>query len=106
MRNKITEILSDNTTTNEEKGKDIEPVRATYEEGLNNINTANTTGDVTTAKDTAVQKVQQLHANPVKKPAGKTALDQAAADRKHKSNKHQMRHNKKLTMQNKKLMQR
>ncbi|KOS62584.1 hypothetical protein AN169_16010, partial [Staphylococcus aureus] len=27
-------------------------------------------------------KVQQLHANPVKKPAGKTALDQAAADRK------------------------
>ncbi|HEI6477931.1 TPA: DUF1542 domain-containing protein [Staphylococcus aureus] len=78
----LTEILSDNTTTNEEKGKDIEPVRATYEEGLNNINTANTTGDVTTAKDTAVQKVQQLHANPVKKPAGKTALDQAAADRK------------------------
>lgn len=77
MQNKITEILSDNTTTNEEKGKDIEPVRATYEEGLNNINTANTTGDVTTAKDTAVQKVQQLHANPVKKPAGKTALDQA-----------------------------
>ncbi len=68
--------------TTEEKGKDIEPVRATYEEGLNNINTANTTGDVTTAKDTAVQKVQQLHANPVKKPAGKTALDQAAADRK------------------------
>ena len=56
MQNKITEILSDNTTTNEEKGKDIEPVRATYEEGLNNINTANTTGDVTTAKDTAVQK--------------------------------------------------
>ncbi|HII0224166.1 TPA: LPXTG-anchored DUF1542 repeat protein FmtB [Staphylococcus aureus] len=82
MQNKITEILSDNTTTNEEKGKDVEPVRATYEEGLNNINTANTTGDVTTAKDTAVQKVQQLHANPVKKPAGKTALDQAAADRK------------------------
>lgn len=82
MQNKITEILSDNTTTNEEKGKDIEPVRAAYEEGLNNINTANTTGDVTTAKDTAVQKVQQLHANPVKKPAGKTALDQAAADRK------------------------
>ncbi|SCT72538.1 truncated methicillin resistance-related surface protein [Staphylococcus aureus] len=82
MQNKITEILSDNTTTNEEKGKDIEPVRATYEEGLNNINTANTIGDVTTAKDTAVQKVQQLHANPVKKPAGKTALDQAAADRK------------------------
>ncbi|EPW8750648.1 LPXTG-anchored DUF1542 repeat protein FmtB [Staphylococcus aureus] len=82
MQNKITEILSDNTTTNEEKGKDIEPVRATYEEGLNNINTANTTGDVTTAKDTAVQKVQQLHANSVKKPAGKTALDQAAADRK------------------------
>ncbi|HEE0034780.1 LPXTG-anchored DUF1542 repeat protein FmtB [Staphylococcus aureus] len=82
MQNKITEILSDNTTTNEEKGKDIEPVRATYEEGLNNINTANTTGDVTTAKDTAVQKVKQLHANPVKKPAGKTALDQAAADRK------------------------
>lgn len=82
MQNKITEILSDNTTTNEEKGKDIEPVRATYEEGLNNINTANTSGDVTTAKDTAVQKVQQLHANPVKKPAGKTALDQAAADRK------------------------
>ncbi|HEB0843008.1 TPA: DUF1542 domain-containing protein [Staphylococcus aureus] len=82
MQNKITEILSGNTTTNEEKGKDIEPVRATYEEGLNNINTANTTGDVTTAKDTAVQKVQQLHANPVKKPAGKTALDQAAADRK------------------------
>lgn len=77
MQNKITEILSDNTTTNEEKGKDIEPVRAAYEEGLNNINTANTTGDVTTAKDTAVQKVQQLHANPVKKPAGKTALDQA-----------------------------
>lgn len=82
MQNKITEILNDNTTTNEEKGKDIEPVRAAYEEGLNNINTANTTGDVTTAKDTAVQKVQQLHANPVKKPAGKKELDQAAADRK------------------------
>ncbi|MBG1154511.1 DUF1542 domain-containing protein [Staphylococcus aureus] len=78
----LTEILNDNTTTNEEKGKDIEPVRAAYEEGLNNINTANTTGDVTTAKDTAVQKVQQLHANPVKKPAGKKELDQAAADRK------------------------
>lgn len=82
IQNKITEILNDNTTTNEEKGKDIEPVRAAYEEGLNNINTANTTGDVTTAKDTAVQKVQQLHANPVKKPAGKKELDQAAADRK------------------------
>lgn len=82
MQNKITEILNDNTTTNEEKGKDIEPVRAAYEEGLNNINTATTTGDVTTAKDTAVQKVQQLHANPVKKPAGKTELDQAAADKK------------------------
>lgn len=64
------------------KGKDIEPVRAAYEEGLNNINAATTTGDVTTAKDTAVQKVQQLHANPVKKPAGKTELDQAAADKK------------------------
>ncbi|HDA8211580.1 TPA: DUF1542 domain-containing protein [Staphylococcus aureus] len=75
-------INNDQNATTEEKGKDIEPVRATYEEGLNNINTANTTGDVTTAKDTAVQKVQQLHANPVKKPAGKTALDQAAADRK------------------------
>ncbi|EZU28815.1 hypothetical protein V158_02466 [Staphylococcus aureus 08139-6] len=82
MQNKITEILNDNTTTNEEKGKDIEPVRAAYEEGLNNINAATTTGDVTTAKDTAVQKVQQLHANPVKKPAGKTELDQAAADKK------------------------
>lgn len=82
MQNKITEILNDNTTTNEEKGKDIEPVRAAYEEDLNNINAATTTGDVTTAKDTAVQKVQQLHANPVKKPAGKTELDQAAADKK------------------------
>lgn len=82
MQNKITEILNDNTTTNEEKGKDIEPVRAAYEEGLNNVNAATTTGDVTTAKDTAVQKVQQLHANPVKKPAGKTELDQAAADKK------------------------
>ncbi|HFU7273035.1 TPA: LPXTG-anchored DUF1542 repeat protein FmtB [Staphylococcus aureus] len=82
MQNKITEILNDNTTTNEEKGKDIGPVRAAYEEGLNNINTSTTTGDVTTAKDAAVQKVQQLHANPVKKPSGKTALDQAAADKK------------------------
>lgn len=82
MQNKITEILNDNTTTNEEKGKDIGPVRAAYEEGLNNINVANSTGDVTTAKDAAVQKVQQLHANPVKKPAGKTELDQAAADKK------------------------
>ncbi|HDA8000245.1 TPA: DUF1542 domain-containing protein [Staphylococcus aureus] len=82
MQNKITEILNDNTTTNEEKGKDIGPVRAAYEEGLNNINAATTTGDVTTAKDAAVQKVQQLHANPVKKPAGKTELDQAAADKK------------------------
>ncbi|HDJ2952607.1 TPA: DUF1542 domain-containing protein [Staphylococcus aureus] len=82
MQNKITEILNDNTTTNEEKGKDIGPVRAAYEEGLNNINAATTTGDVTIAKDAAVQKVQQLHANPVKKPAGKTELDQAAADKK------------------------
>ena len=32
MQNKITEILNDNTTTNEEKGKDIGPVRAAYEE--------------------------------------------------------------------------
>ncbi|WRN25676.1 DUF1542 domain-containing protein [Staphylococcus aureus] len=71
MQNKITEILNNNETTNEEKGNDIGPVRAAYEEGLNNINAATTTGDVTTAKDTAVQKVQQLHANPVKKPAGK-----------------------------------
>lgn len=75
-------INNDQNATNEEKGKDIEPVRAAYEEGLNNINAATTTGDVTTAKDTAVQKVQQLHANPVKKPAGKTELDQAAADKK------------------------
>ncbi|SUK79140.1 FmtB protein [Staphylococcus aureus] len=82
MQNKITEILNNNETTNEEKGNDIGPVRAAYEEGLNNINAANTTGDVTTAKDTAVQKVQQLHANPVKKPAGKKELDQAAADKK------------------------
>ncbi|EYR31949.1 hypothetical protein W299_01782 [Staphylococcus aureus DAR5888] len=71
MQNKITEILNNNETTNEEKGNDIGPVRAAYEEGLNNINAATTTGDVTTAKDTAVQKVQQLHANPVKKPTGK-----------------------------------
>ncbi|HDE6039578.1 TPA: DUF1542 domain-containing protein [Staphylococcus aureus] len=81
MQNKITEILNNNETTNEEKGNDIGPVRAAYEEGLNNINAATTTGDVTTAKDTAVQKVQQ-HANPVKKPAGKKELDQAAADKK------------------------
>ncbi len=81
MQNKITEILNNNETTNEEKGNDIGPVRAAYEEGLNNINAATTTG-VTTAKDTAVQKVQQLHANPVKKPAGKKELDQAAADKK------------------------
>ncbi len=80
MQNKITEILNNND--NEEKGNDIGPVRAAYEEGLNNINAATTTGDVTTAKDTAVQKVQQLHANPVKKPAGKKELDQAAADKK------------------------
>lgn len=58
-------------TTNEEVAEAIE-----------RINAATTTGDVTTAKDTAVQKVQQLHANPVKKPAGKTELDQAAADKK------------------------
>ncbi|HHO7638663.1 TPA: LPXTG-anchored DUF1542 repeat protein FmtB [Staphylococcus aureus] len=76
------EGLNNNETTNEEKGNDIGPVRAAYEEGLNNINAATTTGDVTTAKDTAVQKVQQLHANPVKKPAGKKELDQAAADKK------------------------
>ncbi|HEH7908525.1 TPA: DUF1542 domain-containing protein [Staphylococcus aureus] len=82
MQNKITEILNNNETTNEEKGNDIGPVRAAYEEGLNNINAATTTGDVTTAKDTAVQKVQQRHANPVKKPAGKKELDQAAADKK------------------------
>ncbi|AMG41889.1 SasC/FmtB family protein [Staphylococcus aureus] len=82
MQNKITEILNNNETTNEKKGNDIGPVRAAYEEGLNNINAATTTGDVTTAKDTAVQKVQQLHANPVKKPAGKKELDQAAADKK------------------------
>ncbi|HCY6481962.1 TPA: DUF1542 domain-containing protein [Staphylococcus aureus] len=82
MQNKITEILNNNETTNEEKGNDIGPVRAAYEEGLNNINAATTTADVTTAKDTAVQKVQQLHANPVKKPAGKKELDQAAADKK------------------------
>ncbi len=82
MQNKITEILNNNETTNEEKGNDIGPVRAAYEEGLNNINAATTTGDVTTAKDTAVQKVQQLHADPVKKPAGKKELDQAAADKK------------------------
>ncbi|MBD1715097.1 DUF1542 domain-containing protein [Staphylococcus aureus] len=82
MQNKITEILNNNETTNEEKGNDIGPVRAAYEEGLNNINAATTTGDVTTAKDTAAQKVQQLHANPVKKPAGKKELDQAAADKK------------------------
>ncbi|NDR29845.1 LPXTG-anchored DUF1542 repeat protein FmtB [Staphylococcus aureus] len=82
MQNKITEILNNNESTNEEKGNDIGPVRAAYEEGLNNINAATTTGDVTTAKDTAVQKVQQLHANPVKKPAGKKELDQAAADKK------------------------
>lgn len=74
MQNKITEILNNNETTNEEKGNDIGPVRAAYEEGLNNINAATTTGDVTTAKDTAVQKVQQLHANPVKKPAGKKRI--------------------------------
>ncbi|HDI1165110.1 TPA: DUF1542 domain-containing protein [Staphylococcus aureus] len=82
MQNKITEILNNNETTNEEKGNDIGPVRAAYEEGLNNINAATTTADVTTAKDTEVQKVQQLHANPVKKPAGKKELDQAAADKK------------------------
>ncbi len=51
MQNKITEILNNNETTNEEKGNDIGPVRAAYEEGLNNINAATTTGDVTTAKD-------------------------------------------------------
>ncbi len=33
-----------------------------------------TTGDVITAGETAVQKVQQLHANPVKKPAGKKRI--------------------------------
>ncbi len=81
MQNKITEILNNNETTNEEKGNDIGPVRAAYEEGLNNINAATTTGDVTTAKRYSSTKVQQLHANPVKKPAGKK-LDQAAADKK------------------------
>ncbi|HAR4553912.1 TPA: DUF1542 domain-containing protein [Staphylococcus aureus] len=42
MQNKITEILNNNETTNEEKGNDIGPVRAAYEEGLNNINAVKT----------------------------------------------------------------
>ena len=107
MQNKITEILNDTTTTNEEKGKDIEPVRAAYEEGLNNINAATTTGDVTTAKRYSKYKSSTNFMQiPVKKPAGKTELGQLQLIRKHKLNKHQMRHNKKLMMQNKKLMQR
>ncbi len=38
------------------------------------------------------KKVQQLHANPVKKPAGKKELDQAAARRKHKIQEYQTHH--------------
>lgn len=82
MQNKVAEILNDNTTTNEEKGKDIESVRAAHEEDLNNINAATAAGGVATAKDTAIQKVQQLHVDPVKKSADKAELDQAAADKK------------------------
>ncbi|KMS30349.1 hypothetical protein FE74_15060, partial [Staphylococcus aureus] len=52
----IAEIVNNNEDTNEEKGKKIGRVSAAYEEGLNNINAASTTGDVTTAKDTAGQK--------------------------------------------------
>ncbi|MGV8726430.1 DUF1542 domain-containing protein, partial [Pseudomonas aeruginosa] len=37
MQHKITEILNNNEATNAAKGNDIGPVRAAYEEGLNNI---------------------------------------------------------------------
>ncbi|HHS2940322.1 TPA: LPXTG-anchored DUF1542 repeat protein FmtB [Staphylococcus argenteus] len=82
MQNKINDILNDNDTTNEEKEKGIGPVRNAYEEGLNNINAASTTVDVNNAKDLAVNKVQHIQATPVKKPAGKTELEQAATERK------------------------
>lgn len=82
MQNKINDILNDNDTTNEEKEKGIGPVRNAYEEGLNNINAASTTVDVNNAKDLAINKVQHIQATPVKKPAGKTELEQAATERK------------------------
>ncbi|MGZ1581372.1 SasC/FmtB family protein [Staphylococcus argenteus] len=82
MQNKINDILNDNDTTNEEKEKGIGPVRNAYEEGLNNINAASTTVDVNNAKNLAVNKVQHIQATPVKKPAGKTELEQAATERK------------------------
>lgn len=68
--------------TTEEKEQANQQVDAQLTQGNQNIENAKSIDDVTTAKDTAVQKVQQLHANPVKKPAGKTELDQAAADKK------------------------
>ncbi|HID4902359.1 TPA: LPXTG-anchored DUF1542 repeat protein FmtB [Staphylococcus aureus] len=68
--------------TTEEKEQANQQVDAQLTQGNQNIENAQSIDDVTTAKDTAVQKVQQLHANPVKKPAGKTELDQAAADKK------------------------
>lgn len=75
-------INNDQNATTEEKEAAIQQLATAVTDAKNNINAATTTGDVTTAKDTAVQKVQQLHANPVKKPAGKKELDQAAADKK------------------------
>ncbi|HCW7957682.1 TPA: DUF1542 domain-containing protein [Staphylococcus aureus] len=68
--------------TTEEKEQANQQVDAQLTQGNQNIENAQSIDDVTTAKDTAVQKVQQLHANPVKKPAGKKELDQAAADKK------------------------
>ncbi|HFD6042164.1 TPA: LPXTG-anchored DUF1542 repeat protein FmtB [Staphylococcus aureus] len=58
MQNKITEILNNNETTNEEKGNDIGPVRAAYEEGLNNINAAKTFSEY---KKDALAKIEDAY---------------------------------------------
>ncbi|WP_338447626.1 SasC/FmtB family protein [Staphylococcus aureus] len=76
------EIQNSNASTTEEKEAAYTQLDAKKQEARTNLDAANTNSAVTTAKDAAVQKVQQLHANPVKKPSGKTALDQAAADKK------------------------
>lgn len=75
-------INNDQNATNEEKEAAIQQLATAVTDAKNNITAATDNNGVDTAKDAAVQKVQQLHANPVKKPAGKTELDQAAADKK------------------------
>lgn len=82
FNNKVTEILNDTVTTNDEKDQIVKgPIRANSE-GRKNIDQAQTNAEVAQAKSDAETIIQQTQIVGVKKATGKNDIEAYAEQRK------------------------